>query len=84
MKFDFRYAKGNTVEVNENFNEASLKVKLKGKSDLDKNTLKVTINDKEMKYDASKYMVHILKIKTLVFQLQVWLKTKHLRLQVKQ
>lgn len=54
MKFDFRYAKGNTVEVNENFNEASLKVKLKGKSDLDKNTLKVTINDKEMKYDASK------------------------------
>ena len=37
MKFDFRYAKGNTVEVNENFNEASLKVKLKGKSDLDKN-----------------------------------------------
>ena len=57
MKFDFRYAKGNTVEVNENFNEASLKVKLKGKSDLDKNTLKVTINDKEMKYDASKYII---------------------------
>ena len=54
MKFDFRYAKGNTVDVNENFNEAALKVKLKGKSDLDKNTLKVTINDKEMKYDASK------------------------------
>ncbi|MDU6765127.1 MAG: hypothetical protein E6445_09170, partial [Staphylococcus sp.] len=43
-----------TVDVNENFNEAALKVKLKGKSDLDKNTLKVTINDKEMKYDASK------------------------------
>ena len=37
MKFDFRYAKGNTVDVNENFNEAALKVKLKGKSDLDKN-----------------------------------------------
>lgn len=54
MKFDFRYAKGKTVDVSENFNEASLKVKLKGKSDLDKDTLKVTINGKDMKYDASK------------------------------
>ncbi|MGW9855913.1 membrane-associated protein TcaA [Staphylococcus hominis] len=54
MKFDFRYAKGNTVDVSEDFNEALLKVKLKGKNDLDKNTLNVTINGKEMKYDASK------------------------------
>lgn len=54
LKFDFRYGKSNTVEVNENFNEALLTVKLKGKSDLDKDSLKVKINDKEMKYDTSR------------------------------
>lgn len=54
LKFDFRYGKGNTVEVNENFNEALLTVKLKGKSDLDKNSLKVEINDKQMKYSRSR------------------------------
>ena len=43
LKFDFRYGKSNTVEVNENFNEALLTVKLKGKSDLDKDSLKVEI-----------------------------------------
>ncbi|MCI2774776.1 zinc ribbon domain-containing protein [Staphylococcus petrasii] len=54
LKFDFRYGKGNTVEVNENFNEALLTVKLKGKSDLDDDSLKVKINDKEMKYSTSR------------------------------
>ena len=42
------------VEVNENFNEALLTVKLKGKSDLDKDSLKVEINDKQMKYSSSR------------------------------
>ncbi|MCJ1655710.1 hypothetical protein MT340_002935 [Staphylococcus sp. NRL 16/872] len=54
LKFDFRYGKGSTVEVNENFNEALLTVKLKGKSDLEDNSLKVKINDKEMKYSTSR------------------------------
>lgn len=54
LKFDFRYGKSNTVEVNENFNEALLTVKLKGKSDLDKDSLKVEINDKQMKYSSSR------------------------------
>ena len=54
MKFDFRYGKSDTVEVNENFNEALLTVKLKGKSDLDEDSLKVKINDKEMDYSTSR------------------------------
>ena len=53
-KFDFRYGKSNTVEVKQNFNEALLTVKLKGKSDLDKDSLKVEINDKQMKYSSSR------------------------------
>ncbi|PTE70106.1 hypothetical protein BUY46_00640 [Staphylococcus devriesei] len=54
LKFDFRYGKSDTVEVNENFNEALLTVKLKGKSDLDEDSLKVKINDKEMDYSTSR------------------------------
>lgn len=54
LDFDFRESNSETVDVNENFEEANVSVKLKGDTKLDDSSKKVTINDRTMDFSSSK------------------------------
>lgn len=54
LKFNFNDSNNETVDVNQSFNEAYLRFNLNGADNLDKDTIKVKINDKSFDYDNSK------------------------------
>ena len=54
LKFDFKYANSNTVDVNEDFNEAKVHVKIKNGEQLSRSSLKVKINDRTWDYGNAK------------------------------
>ena len=59
LKFNFNNSNNETIDVTEDFNEAYIQVELNGASNIDKNTVKVKINDKTYKYKRINHMVHI-------------------------
>src|SRR5699024_5409411 len=54
LKFNFNNSNNETIDVNEDFNEAYIEVELNGASEIDKDSVKVKINDKEYDYAKSK------------------------------
>lgn len=50
LKFNFNNSNHETVDVSEDFNEAYIVVDLKGASEIDKDTVKVKVNDKTYDY----------------------------------
>lgn len=54
LKFNFNDSNNETIDVSEDFNEAYIQVDLNGASNIDKNTVKVKINDKTLKYKKDK------------------------------
>lgn len=54
LKFNFNNSNNETIDVTEDFNEAYIQVELNGASNIDKNTVKVKINDKTYKYKKDK------------------------------
>ena len=79
LKFDFKYANSNTVDVNEDFNEAKVHVKIKNGEQLSRSSLKVKLMIELGIMATPKYMVLIRRIKILQCQQLVKLKVRHLK-----
>lgn len=54
LDFNFKNSNSETVDVNENFEEAHLNIKLKGATKLTSKSKKIIINDRTMSYSNSK------------------------------
>lgn len=54
LKFNFNNSNHETVDVSEDFNEAYIVLDLKGASEIDKDTVKVKVNDKTYDYNNNK------------------------------
>lgn len=54
LKFNFNNSNNETIDVTEDFNEANIQVELNGASKIDKNTVKIKINDKTFNYKKDK------------------------------
>lgn len=54
LKFNFNNSNNETIDVSEDFNEAYIQVELSGASEIDKDTVKVKINDKTYDYAKAK------------------------------
>lgn len=54
LKFNFNNSNHETVDVSEDFNEAYIVLDLKGASEIDKDTVKVKVNDKTYDYADNK------------------------------
>ena len=78
LKFNFNNSNNETIDVTEDFNEAYIQVELNGASNIDKNTVKVKINDKTYKYKKDKSYGPYPKHKKLRFLQRDKLKRKHL------
>ncbi|MGY0467570.1 TcaA NTF2-like domain-containing protein [Staphylococcus xylosus] len=54
LRFDFNNSNNETVDVHEDFDEAYIQVELSGASEIDKDSVKVKINDKTYDYAKAK------------------------------
>ncbi len=63
LRFDFNNSNNETVDVHEDFDEAYIQVELSGASEIDKDSVKVKINDKTYDYAKGKEIGPYLKQK---------------------
>lgn len=76
LKFNFNDSNNETIEVNEDFNEAHVLIDLNGASEIDKHTLKIKINDKMFDYEKAKEIGPYPKTKELTISAEGQAKKK--------
>ena len=76
LKFNFNNSNNETVDVHEDFNEAYIQVELDGASEIDKDSVKVKINDKAYDYAKSKEIGPYPKTKDLTISAEGQAKKK--------
>ncbi|WP_436862814.1 zinc ribbon domain-containing protein [Staphylococcus caeli] len=76
LKFNFNNSNIETVDVHEDFNEAYIQIELEGASEIDKDSVKVKINDKTYDYAKSKEIGPYPKTKDLTISAEGQAKKK--------